>query len=118
VNLPESIAHLSSLKSLDLSDWKRLECIPQLPPYINQLLTFDCPSIKRMMSNSISTRLNLNLPSDSNETSSTFKFHFTYSQEMDASAHSNISFVFLEMQFLVGSLIVVRDTRWQRKKSL
>ncbi|WJX48348.1 hypothetical protein P8452_34926 [Trifolium repens] len=91
VNLPESIVHLSSLKSLDLSDCKRLECIPQLPPYINQLLTFDCPSIKRMMSNSISTGLNLNLPSDSNETSSTFKFHFTNSEQLDASARRNIA---------------------------
>ncbi|CAJ2676171.1 unnamed protein product [Trifolium pratense] len=92
VNLPESIPirhHLSSLTSLDLSDCKRLECIPfpPLPPYINQLLTFDSPSIKRVMSNS--TRLNLNLPSDSNETG-TFKFHFTNSQELDARAHINI----------------------------
>jgi hypothetical protein len=28
VNLPESVAHLSSLRSLDLSDCKLLECVP------------------------------------------------------------------------------------------
>jgi len=88
--LPENIVHLSSLKSLDLSDCKRLESIPRLPPHMNQLLAFDCPSIKRVMSNSISTRIDLNLPSDSNETCA-LKFHFTNSQELDASAHSSIA---------------------------
>ncbi|KAJ1421796.1 Leucine-rich repeat 3 [Sesbania bispinosa] len=83
VNLPESIALLSSLKSLDLSDCKKLECIPQLPLFLKQLLAFDCPSIRRVMSN-----LRLELPSDSKE--GTFKFHFTNSEELDPSAQSNI----------------------------
>ncbi|GAU19090.1 hypothetical protein TSUD_79120 [Trifolium subterraneum] len=51
VNLPESMAHLSSLKSLNLSDCKLLECVPKLPPNINQVLAFDCPSIKRITIN-------------------------------------------------------------------
>ncbi|XP_057421827.1 disease resistance protein RPV1-like [Lotus japonicus] len=83
VSLPESVAHLSSLKSLDLSDCKKLECIPKLPPYLKQLLAFDCPSIRRVMSNS-----RFELPSGSKEV--TFKFHFTNSQELDAVARSNI----------------------------
>ncbi|MCI28449.1 NBS-LRR resistance-like protein, partial [Trifolium medium] len=83
VNLHASIAHLSSLKSLDLSDCKRLECIPQLSPSMNQLLAYDCPCIGRMMPNS-----RLELPSNYNK--DTFKFHFTNSQELDGSAHSNI----------------------------
>ncbi|XP_045832908.1 disease resistance protein RPV1-like isoform X2 [Trifolium pratense] len=52
VNLPESIAHLSSLRSLNLSDCKLLECVPKLPPNLNQVLAFDCHSMKRMMLNS------------------------------------------------------------------
>nr|WIL60002.1 nodulation protein [Melilotus officinalis] len=79
VNLPESMAHLSSLKSLKLSDCKWLECIPKLPPLLNQLLAFDCPSIKRVVSSST-----LKLLSDSKD--GTFRFHFTNStQQLDAS---------------------------------
>ncbi|WJX48459.1 hypothetical protein P8452_35019 [Trifolium repens] len=85
VNLPESIAHLSSLKSLVLSDCKRLECIPQLPPSMNYLFAYDCPSVGRVMPNS-----RLELPSNSKE--GVFEFHFTNSQELDGSAHnSNIA---------------------------
>ncbi|WJX53530.1 hypothetical protein P8452_39513 [Trifolium repens] len=79
VNLSESLALLSSLKSLDLSDCKLLECVPKLPPNLNQVLAFDCPSIKRMM---------LNSRSDSEKGS--FKFHLTNSQELDATCLSNI----------------------------
>ncbi|GAU19086.1 hypothetical protein TSUD_79080 [Trifolium subterraneum] len=79
VNLPESLAHLSSLKSLNLSDCKLLECVPMLPPNLNQVLAFDCPSIKRMVLNSCS---------DPGE--GTFKFHLTNSQELDATSLSNI----------------------------
>ncbi|GAU12881.1 hypothetical protein TSUD_73680 [Trifolium subterraneum] len=83
VNLPESIAHLSSLKSLDLSDCERLECIPQLPPSMNHLFAYDCPSIGRVMPN-----LRLELPSNSKQ--GIFEFHFTNSQELNGIAHSNI----------------------------
>ncbi|GAU19777.1 hypothetical protein TSUD_79030 [Trifolium subterraneum] len=79
VNLPESMAHLSSLRSLNLSDCKWLECVPKLPPNLNQVLAFDCPSIKRMMLNSCS---------DSEK--GTFKLHLTNSQELDATSLSNI----------------------------
>ncbi|WJX47578.1 hypothetical protein P8452_34248 [Trifolium repens] len=79
VHLPESLAHLSSLKSLDLSDCKLLECVPKLPPNLNQVLAYDCPSIKIMM---------LNSRSDSEKGS--FKFHLTNSQELDATSLSNI----------------------------
>lgn len=44
VSLPESLVHLSSLRSLDLTDCKRLECIPELPPFLEHLWAFDCPS--------------------------------------------------------------------------
>ncbi|XP_020975422.1 protein SUPPRESSOR OF npr1-1, CONSTITUTIVE 1 [Arachis ipaensis] len=80
VNLPESIAHLSSLKSLDLSDCKMLECIPVLPPFLKQLLAFDCPSVRKVSSS------RLKLPPDSKE--GLFKFHFTNSQELDPNDHS------------------------------
>ncbi|MCH80776.1 NBS-LRR disease resistance protein [Trifolium medium] len=79
VNLPEGMAYLSSLKSLDLTDCKRLEYIPKLPPNLNHISAFDCPSIKRMM---------LNSRSDSEE--GTFKFHLTNSKELDATSWSNI----------------------------
>ncbi|KAL5052466.1 hypothetical protein RYX36_033148 [Vicia faba] len=75
VNLPESIAHLSSLKSLDLSDCKNLACMPPLPPSLNQLFGYDCPTLGRMMTNS---------------KKDTFKFHFFNSQELDETACSNI----------------------------
>ncbi|XP_014509923.1 TMV resistance protein N-like isoform X2 [Vigna radiata var. radiata] len=80
VNLPESIAHLSSLKSLDLSGCKNLECIPQIPPFLKQLVALDCTSIRRVMSNQ-------NL-SDSKE--GVFKFHFTNAQQLDSNARANI----------------------------
>ncbi|MED6204482.1 hypothetical protein PIB30_009489 [Stylosanthes scabra] len=83
VSIPESIAHLSSLKSLDLSDCQMLECIPVLPPFLKQLLAFDCPSIRRVSS------WRPKLPPDSKE--GVFKFHFTNSQELDPSGHSNIA---------------------------
>ncbi|WJX53516.1 hypothetical protein P8452_39500 [Trifolium repens] len=69
VNLPKSIALLSSLRSLNLSDCKLLERVPKLPPNLNQVLAYDCPSIKRMM---------LNSRSDPGE--GAFKFHLTNSQ--------------------------------------
>ncbi|XP_057420005.1 disease resistance protein RUN1-like isoform X3 [Lotus japonicus] len=49
VSLPESIAHLTSLKSLNVSECRQLDCIPQLPPFLNQLLALKCPSIRRMI---------------------------------------------------------------------
>ena len=65
VNLPESIAHLSSLKSLDLSDCKKLECIPQIPPFLKQLVALDCPSIRRVMPNSLAVSYtHLTLPTN------------------------------------------------------
>ncbi|XP_045824509.1 disease resistance protein RPV1-like isoform X4 [Trifolium pratense] len=79
VNLPESIAHLSSLRSLRLSDCKLLECVPKLPPNLNHVLAYDCPSIKRMM---------LNSRSDFKK--GTFKFHLTNSEEVDGTCLSNI----------------------------
>ncbi|CAJ2677037.1 unnamed protein product [Trifolium pratense] len=79
VNLPESMAHLSSLRSLNLSDCELLECVPKLPPNLNQVLAFDCPSIKRMM---------LNSRSDSKE--GTFEFNLTNSEELDGTCLSNI----------------------------
>jgi hypothetical protein len=79
VNLPESLAHLSRLKSLNLSDCKLLECVPKLPPNLNEVLALDCPSIKRMM---------LNSRSDSEKGS--FKFYLTNSEELDATSLSNI----------------------------
>jgi len=83
LNLPESIAHLSILKSLELSDCRRLECIPNLPSNLNQLLAFDCPSIKRVVPNS-----RLKLLSDSRD--GTFRFYFTNSQQLDAYFWGNI----------------------------
>jgi hypothetical protein len=46
-----------------------LERVPKLPPNLNQVLAYDCPSIKRMM---------LNSRSDPGE--GAFKFHLTNSQ--------------------------------------
>nr|XP_007160448.1 hypothetical protein PHAVU_002G323100g [Phaseolus vulgaris]XP_007160449.1 hypothetical protein PHAVU_002G323100g [Phaseolus vulgaris]ESW32442.1 hypothetical protein PHAVU_002G323100g [Phaseolus vulgaris]ESW32443.1 hypothetical protein PHAVU_002G323100g [Phaseolus vulgaris] len=83
VNLPESIAHLSSLNSLDLSDCKKLESIPQIPPFLKQLVALDCPSIRRVMSNSL-------VPNFSNSKEGVFKFHFTNAQQLDSGARANI----------------------------
>ncbi|KAL9330275.1 hypothetical protein ACSQ67_005278 [Phaseolus vulgaris] len=83
VNLPESIAHLSSLKSLDLSDCKKLECIPQIPPFLKQLVALDCPSIRRVMPNSLVRNL-------SNSEEGVFKFHFTNAQQLDSGGRANI----------------------------
>jgi len=83
VNLPESIAHLSSLKSLDLSNCKKLECIPQIPPFLKQLVALDCPSIRRVMSNSLVRNL-------SNSKEGVFKFHFTNAQQLDSGGRANI----------------------------
>ena len=83
VNLPETMAHLSSLKSLDLSDCKKLECIPQSPPFLKQLLALDCPSIKRVMPNSVVRNL-------SGSKKGVFKFHFTNAQQLDSGARANI----------------------------
>ncbi|KAL2342410.1 hypothetical protein Fmac_003695 [Flemingia macrophylla] len=83
VNIPQSIAHLSSLKSLDISDCKNLRCIPQLPPFLKKLLALDCPSIKRVMPIS-----SIQIPSDA--TKGVFKFHLTNSQHLDPSARANI----------------------------
>ncbi|KOM32033.1 hypothetical protein LR48_Vigan01g158900 [Vigna angularis] len=80
VNLPESIAHLSSLKLLDLSDSKNLECIPQMPPFLKQLVALDCPSIRQVLSN--------RNRSESKE--GVFKFHFTNAQQLDSGARANI----------------------------
>ncbi|KAL9330279.1 hypothetical protein ACSQ67_005282 [Phaseolus vulgaris] len=83
VSLPESIAHLSSLKSLDLSDCKKLECIPQIPPFLKQLVALDCPSIRRVMPNSLVRNL-------SNSKEGVFKFHFTNAQQLDSGGRANI----------------------------
>nr|XP_007160457.1 hypothetical protein PHAVU_002G323800g [Phaseolus vulgaris]XP_007160458.1 hypothetical protein PHAVU_002G323800g [Phaseolus vulgaris]XP_007160459.1 hypothetical protein PHAVU_002G323800g [Phaseolus vulgaris]ESW32451.1 hypothetical protein PHAVU_002G323800g [Phaseolus vulgaris]ESW32452.1 hypothetical protein PHAVU_002G323800g [Phaseolus vulgaris]ESW32453.1 hypothetical protein PHAVU_002G323800g [Phaseolus vulgaris] len=83
VNLPGSIAHLSSLKSLDLSDCKKLECIPQIPPFLKQLVALDCPSIRRVMPNSLVRNL-------SNSEEGVFKFHFTNAQQLDSGGRANI----------------------------
>nr|XP_007160451.1 hypothetical protein PHAVU_002G323300g [Phaseolus vulgaris]ESW32445.1 hypothetical protein PHAVU_002G323300g [Phaseolus vulgaris] len=83
VNLPESIAHLSSLKSLDLSDCKKLECIPPIPPFLKQLVALDCPSIRKVMSNSLVRNL-------SNSKEGVFKFHFTNAQQLDSGGRANI----------------------------
>ncbi|KAK8472875.1 hypothetical protein PHAVU_002G323712 [Phaseolus vulgaris] len=83
VNLPESIAHLSSLKSLDLSKCKKLECIPQIPPFLEQLKALDCPSIRRVMSNSL-------VPNVSNSKKGVFKFLFTNAQQLDSGGRANI----------------------------
>jgi hypothetical protein len=79
VNLPESLAHLSSLKSLNLSECKFLECVPKLPPNLNLVFAFDCPSIKSMV-----------LTSRSDPGEGTFEFYLTNSQELDATSLSNI----------------------------
>ncbi|GAU51839.1 hypothetical protein TSUD_416220 [Trifolium subterraneum] len=79
VNLPESMAHLSSLKSLNLSGCKLLESVLKLPPNLNQVSAFDCPSIKKMVLNS-----------RSNSREGIFKFHLTNNQEIDAAFWSNI----------------------------
>jgi len=78
VNLPESIAYLSSLNSLDLSDCKKLECIPQIPPFLKQLVALDCPSIRRVMSNSLVRNFSTSL------------VHFTNAQQLDSGARANI----------------------------
>ncbi|KAL9330285.1 hypothetical protein ACSQ67_005288 [Phaseolus vulgaris] len=83
VNLPESIGHLSSLILLDLSDCKKLECIPPIPPFLQQLEALDCPSIRRVMSNSL-------VPNLSNYKVGVFKFHFTNAQQLDSGARANI----------------------------
>ncbi|KAK7395688.1 hypothetical protein VNO78_16253 [Psophocarpus tetragonolobus] len=83
VNLPESIVHLSSLKLLDLSDCINLEYIPQLPPFLEQLLAFDCPSIRRVVSNSL-----IQIPPNFKE--GVFKFYFTNGQQMDPGTRANI----------------------------
>ncbi|XP_061345105.1 disease resistance protein Roq1-like [Gastrolobium bilobum] len=83
VNLPESIAHLSSLESLDLRCCKGLECIPVLPPFLKHLLAFDCPSVRSVSSS------RFNVSSDSKE--EVFKFHLTNSQELDPGSQSNIA---------------------------
>lgn len=86
VNLPESIAHLSSLKSLDLTDSKRLECITQLPPFLEHLWAFDCPSIRRVSSSRTASL------SDSKQShQGIFKFHLTNSKELNSSAQSNFA---------------------------
>jgi len=82
-SLPESFAHLSSLKSLDLSECKKLECIPQIPPFLKQLVAMDCPSIRRVMPNSLVRNL-------SNSEEGVFKFHFTNAQQLDSGARANI----------------------------
>ncbi|KAK7370049.1 hypothetical protein VNO80_12102 [Phaseolus coccineus] len=83
VNLPESMAHLSSLKSLDLSDCKKLESIPQIPPFLKQLVALDCPSIRRVMPNSLVRNF-------SNSKEGVFKFHFTNAQQLDSGARAKI----------------------------
>jgi len=83
VNLPESIARLSSLKSLDLSKCKKLECIPQIPPFLELLKALDCPSIRRVMSNSL-------VPNLSNSKEGFFNFHLTNAQQLDSGARANI----------------------------
>ncbi|XP_058758851.1 disease resistance protein RPV1-like [Vicia villosa] len=86
VTLPDSMVHLSSLTSLDLSDCKSLECIPKLPPCLNELLAFDCTSIKKVVQNPL-----LKLMSDSNdEMDSICEFHLTNSEELEASSWSYI----------------------------
>ncbi|CAK8578559.1 unnamed protein product [Lathyrus sativus] len=83
VNLPESMIHLSSLKSLNLSDCKSLECIPKLPPWLKELLAFDCTSIKKMVPNS--------LLSDSNdEMDGSYEFRLTNSDDLDSYSWSYI----------------------------
>ncbi|ESW32528.2 hypothetical protein PHAVU_002G323200 [Phaseolus vulgaris] len=83
VNLPESVAHLSSLKSLDLSDCKKLECIPEIPPFLKKLVALDCPSIRRVMSNSL-------VPNLSNSKEGFFKFLLTNAQQLDSGGRANI----------------------------
>jgi len=83
VNLPESIAHLSSLKSLDLSECEKLECIPQIPPFLEQLDALDCPSIRRVMSNSL-------VPNLSNSQEDVFKFRFTNAQQLDSGGRAKL----------------------------
>ncbi|KAL9330277.1 hypothetical protein ACSQ67_005280 [Phaseolus vulgaris] len=83
VNLPESIGHLSRLKLLDLRDCKKLECIPPIPPFLQQLVALDCPSIRRVMPNS----LVLNL---SNSKEGVFGFYLTNAQQLDSGGRANI----------------------------
>ncbi|PNX92059.1 TIR-NBS-LRR resistance protein [Trifolium pratense] len=83
VNLPESMANLSGLQSLDLTDCKQLECIPKLPPNLVMLLTFDCPSIKRVV-------LNSKLILMSNSKDVIFDIYLTNSQELDVTFWSKI----------------------------
>jgi len=71
------------LKSLDLSECEKLECIPQIPPFLEQLEALDCPSIRRVMSNSL-------VPNLSNSKVDVFKFHFTNSQKLDSGGRANI----------------------------
>jgi Leucine-rich repeat (LRR) protein len=84
INLPESIALLSRLRSLNLSDCEWLECIPKLPPLLEELLAFHCPSIKRVGLNS-----RLKFMSDFKE-ATTFRFHLTNSQQLDVHSWCNI----------------------------
>ena len=84
MNLPECIAHLSSLELLDLSECKKLECIPRLPAFLKQLLAFDFQSITRVMSNSL-----IQFPSNSKE-GGKFSFYFTNGQQLDPGARADI----------------------------
>ncbi|XP_058732486.1 disease resistance protein TAO1-like [Vicia villosa] len=97
VSLPESLVHLSSLKSLDLTDCKRLECIPELPPFLEHLWAFDCPSIRRVSSSS--TTISSHCKEGHQRI---FKFHLTNSQELDSSAQSNLA-ADAQMRILQGA---------------
>ena len=59
-----------------------LECILKLPPNLNKLLAFNCPSIKRIVLNSKSKLLS--------NSKGTFQFYLTNCQELNASFLSNI----------------------------
>ncbi|KAJ7951593.1 putative disease resistance protein (TIR-NBS-LRR class) [Quillaja saponaria] len=45
-SIPTSIKDLSTLISLDLSDCKKLQSLPELPPFLQHLYVLDCPLLE------------------------------------------------------------------------
>lgn len=50
--LPESMKHLSSLSYFELRDCKRLQFLPELPPFVELIDASDCSSLKTVVTSS------------------------------------------------------------------